>query len=98
MRHVRYARVWWVGLVVVIGLGVAQAQTPRAPLTGIEQKLGALQTAVGAEHPLVKPGSASKAPCGPSMNTVSIKALDAANASARYRPLADNGPEAKPWM
>ena len=46
MRHVRYARVWWVGLVVVIGLGVAQAQTPRAPLTGIEQKLGALQTAV----------------------------------------------------
>ena len=35
-----------VGLVVVVGPWVAQAQTTRAPLTSIEQKLDALQTAV----------------------------------------------------
>ena len=46
MRHVSYARMWWVGLVVVVVLVVAQAQTRRVPLTSIEQKLDALQTAV----------------------------------------------------
>ena len=45
MRHVSYARMWWVGLVVMVGLVVAQAQTRRAPLTSNEQKLDALQTA-----------------------------------------------------
>ncbi len=49
MRYVRSARMWWVGLVVVIGLGVAQAQppTPRASLTSIEQKVDDLQMTVG---------------------------------------------------
>ena len=50
MRYVRSARMWWVGLVVVVGLGVAQAQpqppTPRASLTSIEQKVDGLQMTV----------------------------------------------------
>jgi hypothetical protein len=37
---------WWVVLVVMVGLLVAQAQTRQAPLTSNEQKLDALQTAV----------------------------------------------------
>lgn len=45
MKHLCYARMWWVGPAVAVGLGVAQAQTPQAPLTIIEQKLGALRTA-----------------------------------------------------
>lgn len=46
MRDVRYAGMCLIGLVVMVGLGIAQAQTSLTPLPGTEQKLDELKMTV----------------------------------------------------